>query len=85
MNFTNFISRYSALLQGTDLQVGPGRVRAAKRLADKRKANQAIPSGARYTRQQDRAQMRSLSKEQRTDRKEHAMRTKRVGGSAGVR
>lgn len=61
-----------------------GRTRAAERLAAKREGNLAIPDLPVYTRQQSRAELRSLMKQLRGQRKVYAMKTKQRGGAAVV-
>lgn len=56
--------------------------RAQARLRAKLKANEAIPSGERYTRQQDRAEKRRHAKSMRTLRKQRAMQARYPGGAA---
>lgn len=63
---------------------GEGVERAAARLAAKRKANEAIPSGYRETRQQRRAANRKLEKETRGRLKDAAMSQGVKGGSAVI-
>lgn len=55
---------------------GAGARRAAKRLAAKRKANKAIPSGAYMTRQQRRAEERADAKARRVTPAEQARRNR---------
>lgn len=61
---------------------GEGVARAQARLRAKLKANEAIPSGERYTRQQDRAEQRRHAKSMRTLRKNRAMQASYPGGAA---
>ena len=65
--------------------VGEGQKRAAARYQAQRTANADIPSGERYTRQQDRAHMRKMRKELRSSRKAFMMENKFPGGAAEVR
>lgn len=64
---------------------GQGVRRAQRDMAAKRKANQAIPSGAVVTRQQRRAEARAQMKTRRASFKKAMMEQRLPGGSAVIR
>lgn len=63
---------------------GAGVQRAHDRLRAKLIANQSIPSGARWTRQQERQAERGRAKSRRSNLKRRAMKEKLKGGAAAV-